>query len=583
MRLRILLLFVIHCNLSIAAQTVVAPPAPLELDGTQSRPHPIGPRELIRATDDPLPASLTAIHQAMQSRDRIENNFLSVELSVIVNGNGRVESAKPVRGPERFYARAQEIEMHRAFEPINDKDGDIVRAHFTDAVRIAPPERWSDRSTPFPQPIDRTTFRIALQRTVCYGSCPGYKVSISGAGEVQWEGGPHAVAVPGTHHATLPSKSIDDLIDAVRASRILDARDDYHAGWTDNPTYVVSVDINGLHKQVIDYIGIIVGMPTSIRDLEDTVDRVAGTDKWIAGNADLLPSLRAEHWDFAAATPDNMRLYNSALQHEMQGVVAAFSEAHAPVFSSDPNIPSPVCVASATARSSVVLHMMANVPNNQAITQSALNECLMAAAQGGDLQLTDLWLKRGASVTATPHVYSADSMYLTQGSPLLAAIQGGSPAVVQRLLEAKAPLDSAHNDGRNLVAVAISSTQSNNPDDKRSILQALLRAGVDPNERTDRDLPLFQLLSEPSLVPVLVGAGVDPNAIDRNGMIPLMTNIYISVLKAMLEAGADPTLRNKRGQTAADWFRAEGLKEQADIIDAAIKTHLDGLSPTIQH
>jgi len=65
-------------------------------------------------------------------------------------------------------------------------------------------------------------------------------------------------------------------------------------------------------------------------------------------------------------------------------------------------------------------------------------------------------------------------------------------------------------------------------------------------------------------------------------MTPLMTNVYLPVLKAMLKAGADPTLRNKQGQTAADWFRAEGLKEQADLIDAAIKIRLDG-APNSQH
>ena len=446
-------------------------------------------------------------------------------------------------------------------------------------MQIAPPKRWSDRSTPFPRLIDRTTFRIALQRTVCYGSCPGYKVSISGTGEVQWDGGPYAVAVPGTHHATLQPKSIDDLIDAVRASRILDARDEYRAGATDNPTYTVSVDLNGLHKQVVDYIGIIIGMPTGVRDLEDTIDRIADTGKWVAGNAELLPSLRAEHWDFTASTPDNMRLYNSALQHKNQDVLAALETAHAPVFSSYPKIPSPACAASATADRKIVLQLMASVPKNRRIPQSTSSQCLSAAAQGGNLQLTELWLKRGATVIAAAHIYSADSMYLTEGSPLLAAIEGGSPAVVHRLLEAKAPLDYAHNDGRNLVDVAVSSTQSNNPDNERSILQALLSAGANPNERTDRDFSLFQFLTEPSLVPVLVAGGANPNAMDRNGLTPLMTKVYVPVLQAMLKADAGPTLRNKRGQNAAEWFRAQGLKEKADIVDAAIKTHLDGTSP----
>jgi hypothetical protein len=581
--MRNLLLLVMLSTLPVAAQTPATLPAPLELNGAQQRPQPIGPRELIRAADDPLPAKLTPIQRAMHSPLRIENDFVSVEFSVIINLNGRVESAKPIRGPERFYGQAQEIEMHRAFEPIRDKDGGIVRAHFTDAVQIVPPERWSDHPTPFPRPIDRTTFRIALQRTTCYGSCPGYKVSISGTGEVQWEGGNYAVAIPGIHHATLPPKSIDDLIDAIQASRMLDARDEYRAGWTDNPTYTVTVDLNGLHKQVVDYIGIIVGMPTSIRDLEDTVDRIAGADKWIVGNAELLPSLRAEHWDFAASIPDNLRLYNSALQHKNYDLLAAFTAAHAPIFSNDLQIPSPACAASATTDSGTVLQMLASVPKDQRIPQQALNQCLMAAAQGANLQLTEFWLKRGASVIATPHIYSADNIYLTQGSPLLAAIRGGSPAVVRRLLEAQAPLDPSHNDGHNLVSVAISSIESTNPNDNRTILlQALLHAGVNPNETTDQDPSLFQLLSNPSLVPMLVAGGANPNAVDRNGMTPLMSNVYVPVLKAMLKAGADPTLRNKRGQTAADWFRAEGLKEQADLIDAAIKIRLDG-APTSQH
>jgi ankyrin repeat protein len=45
----------------------------------------------------------------------------------------------------------------------------------------------------------------------------------------------------------------------------------------------------------------------------------------------------------------------------------------------------------------------------------------------------------------------------------------------------------------------------------------------------------------------------------------------LQTLRMLLEAGADPTLRNRQGQTASQWFRAEGLKQQADLVDAATK------------
>ena len=95
------------------SQTCAAAPAPLDLDGTPQRPVLLTAREVIRAADDPLPEGLTPLQRAMHTRDRIYNGMVSVELSVALNLNGRVESAKPLREPQRFYERAEELEMHR--------------------------------------------------------------------------------------------------------------------------------------------------------------------------------------------------------------------------------------------------------------------------------------------------------------------------------------------------------------------------------------------------------------------------------------------------------------------------------------
>ena len=138
--------------------------------------------------------------------------------------------------------------------------------------------------------------------------------------------------MPGVHHAFVSHEAVQKLVDQVRASHVLSAMDDYHAGWTDSSTYTLTLDVNGIHKQVIDYIGPIVGMPMSVHELEKYIDGAAGAAKWIEGNEALVPALTAEHWDFAAQTKDNLRLYDSMLEHGNKEVLSAFTAAHAPVF-----------------------------------------------------------------------------------------------------------------------------------------------------------------------------------------------------------------------------------------------------------
>ncbi len=51
----------------------------------------------------------------------------------------------------------------------------------------------------------------------------------------------------------------------------------YRAGVTDNPTYVLSITIDGQAKKVVDYVGSWEGMPMVITELEDEVDTLAQT------------------------------------------------------------------------------------------------------------------------------------------------------------------------------------------------------------------------------------------------------------------------------------------------------------------
>lgn len=134
--------------------------------------------------------------------------------------------------------------------------------------------------TPTVRPPEISNLEIRLQRTVCYGFCPAYTVTISGDGQVRYEGASFVNAV-GERTATIPREDVTRLVarfDEIGFDRLDDA---YRAQVTDLPTYRVSITRNGRTKMVVDYGGLSAGMPRAVRDLQDEIDRVAGTAQWV--------------------------------------------------------------------------------------------------------------------------------------------------------------------------------------------------------------------------------------------------------------------------------------------------------------
>ena len=121
---------------------------------------------------------------------------------------------------------------------------------------------------------------ITLQRTVCYGFCPAYTVTITGDGEVRYVG-ERFVNVVGPASATIPREDVQRLLarfDEIGFDRL---RDRYRGQMTDLPTTTITLVRDGRRKQVVDYGGTSVGMPRAVRDLQAEIDRVAGTAQWV--------------------------------------------------------------------------------------------------------------------------------------------------------------------------------------------------------------------------------------------------------------------------------------------------------------
>ena len=121
---------------------------------------------------------------------------------------------------------------------------------------------------------------ITLTRTVCFGFCPAYTVSITGDGQVTYNG-QSFVNVTGEQRATIAPEAVQRLLQRFDAVHFDALNDAYRANVSDLPTMTVSLTRNGHRKAVVDYGGLSAGMPQGVRDLQAEIDRIAGTSRWV--------------------------------------------------------------------------------------------------------------------------------------------------------------------------------------------------------------------------------------------------------------------------------------------------------------
>jgi ankyrin repeat protein len=539
------------CFLSCLVPILLMAQTPVELNGGEANlwDHRKGPQEAIHLDASKLGLSPFEMFGA------------NVELEVVVSPNGVVNDARAVSGPKELYQRAEQIELGRLFKPFTH-DGTIVTAKIHDYVSIAPPEAWLTAAVPLLAEVNMSTVIMSLARTGCFGKCPAYKVSIAGNGSVTFDGGTD-VLVPGHHTAHISTAAARDLFYAFRKADFLSARDRYEASVTDAPTYSISLTLGGRTKTVVNYMGTEVGMPDAVRGLERQVDDTADTERWIKGSPETLPTLKAEKWDFSSGSPDNMALYRSAISRGDEQMLDRFVTAKAPIDLAGTNLRemAPVCSASATGNLALVQRMM---NKRTPIRKDILQPCLAAAARGGNLEILELWLARGANPIAWPPKEAPN----WELNILAEAISSGKPAVVQRLLDYPFDLRQPVRGDTPLLTLALYG--HGDKDEVNEVLTLLVHAGVSPNERGHlRETPLFDTTFHPWAIKTLVALGVNVDARNENGTTALIYQAYApEAVHELLDAGADPALVDKSGHTAL--MQAGQCKPCADAIKAAI-------------
>ncbi|WP_395675079.1 DUF6438 domain-containing protein [Inquilinus sp.] len=149
---------------------------------------------------------------------------------------------------------------------------------------------------PFPKVSEASKVEIRLARGVCFGWCPAYTVDIAGDGSVTYQG-LSSVAVSGRFQERVAPAEVTALVGMFERAGFFSLKDEYIGEITDSPVYSVSLTIDSRTKKVTDYVGKMAGMPDVVTDIEDAIDRTAGTDKFVKGTAETIPALRRSGFD----------------------------------------------------------------------------------------------------------------------------------------------------------------------------------------------------------------------------------------------------------------------------------------------
>ena len=158
-----------------------------------------------------------------------------------------------------------------------------------------------------PQPRSASgPVEITLERTVCFGTCPAYTVTIQGDGTVTYEGR-QFVRVIGTQTWKIDPATVAALAAEMQQAGYFDLQDSYEARVTDNPTTWTSLTVGQRTKRIKDY----VAGPPKLKEIEKKIDDVSGAKGYVSVNGKAIADMRKTGWR-ATSTEGTAWLWRAA-------------------------------------------------------------------------------------------------------------------------------------------------------------------------------------------------------------------------------------------------------------------------------
>jgi hypothetical protein len=388
--------------------------------------------------------------------------------------------------------------------------------------------------------------KITLERSMCYGDCPVYKVEIFEDGRTVFSSDkrygdnyedvnkffayPRGVLLPGIHEDRISSEVVGKLFAKFTSAKFFGLRKHYVAQVTDNPFYTLTLQIGGRKKEVVDYVGRAVGMPEVVTQLEEAVDAAAKSNRWVSGTTDLLPWLEKQHFDFHSP--------------EAGQLVAA-------------------AAGSASSSEDLVIELIRKGPpllglykqprryirqGEDWVVKTPVSQAIMEGAIAtGKVRVFESIAKSG--VFKTLNLEKASQIFAEHGAAC-------SPKLVDTLfavglkIDAATPHDPKESEHFVYSKTALSEVVSvygaciDHERDRVPTVQKLVRLGADINHRNSYgETPIFHVVSTPALK-ALIDLGADVNAVNKRGGSALSGVESDDAAFLLLKAGASPAGRN---------------------------------------
>jgi ankyrin repeat protein len=543
------------------------PPSYPAFDYDVARAHEIKPHRRSIPTEGVLPG------------------FNQLHLTLTVSPTGDVVDAGANADAEtlKFWPELQAEVRQWKFTPF-EENGTPVTAHVEEYIDLVPPERLPTIHMPAPVLRPDSKVTITLERTGCYGACPSYTVTVSTEG-ILFDGRGFVVAA-GKHVDRVNADEVRNLARSFVAADFYSMDSKYAATVTDCSTYVLSISIDGQQKDVVDYVGPWVGMPAVVSDLEDDVDTLAQTGRWVEGSDGLVEALQQEKFNFQSF--DAQVMLKEAAGRGKATTVREFLEAGVPLE------PLPALktlepyialyfknlgwLNSAGERPDVLRILIAAGASEH--DQKDKDSALARAAKSGNVEGARQLIAYGANPKTDLHKLwvtdnGADMRTRSHGdgSVLIFAAESGNPEMVREILRYHPNLEARDSEGETAMFAAGNYRDSDKVGARVECVRILAEAGAKVNARDDYGNTPLHVIFLTDVDEELLKLGADVNARNNNGETPIFTTVDDAAIPLFIEHGADLTVRNKKGQSVLEAAGNRGSAIEQALREAIQKSN----------
>ena len=132
---------------------------------------------------------------------------------------------------------------------------------------------------------------ITIERTMCYGTCPAYSVTMREDGTVTYSGQQHT-RVGGDRTWTIDPAAVRALAKEMAGKGYFELKDEYSVMVTDNPTTYTTLTIGSRSKKIKDY----VAGPAILKQMQRRIDEVSDAKRYVFISGAAIREMQAKGW-----------------------------------------------------------------------------------------------------------------------------------------------------------------------------------------------------------------------------------------------------------------------------------------------